>query len=81
MTCFFKISPTCTSKYLSRLLPVSSNFAVIQQYKTRLVHQTCFKYPFAFLVNTNSEKIYENYKENSKIKSKLSKQEIPVNYF
>ena len=63
--CFFEISPTRTSKYLSILFPVSPNFAVIQQYKTRLVHQTSFKYPFVFLVNTTSEKIYENYKKTT----------------
>ena len=67
MTCFFEISPTWTSKYLSRLFPVSPDFAVIQQYKTRLVHQTSFKYLFVFLVNTTSEKIYENYKNPSEL--------------
>ena len=83
MTCFFEISPTWTSKYLSRLFPVSPNFAVIQQYKTRLVHQTSFKYPFVFLVNTTYEKIYiwKLQKKPSKSKLKLLKQEVPLNYF
>ena len=34
---------------------------------TRQVYQTSFKYPFAFLVNTFSEKIYENYKKQQNL--------------
>ena len=66
MTRFFEISPTWTSKCLSRLFPLSPNFTVIQQYKTRIVHQTSFKYSFVILVSTTSEDIYENYKKNQK---------------
>ena len=50
-------------KYLGGLFYVSPNFAVIQQYKKRLVHQKSLKYSFVFLVHITSEKIYAKYKK------------------